>query len=115
MLKQRDAIGQLIAVAPVAFVQGRALIEAQQRLAVFDLHLVEQIVRGLVLDHDGEVSHLTRELQRDRIDRFLDELAKALARHGFAALLRPSWLPLDGLRGLWRAIRLTGLVTKPVR
>ena len=50
MLEQRDAIGQLVAVAPAALVERRALVQAEQDVVVVHLHLVEQLVRRLVLD-----------------------------------------------------------------
>src|SRR5688500_6684665 len=88
MLEERDAIGQGIAVSPAALVQRRSLIQAEQRARVVDIHFVEQLVGRLVLDDDGEVAHLPRELQGNRVDRFLDELAKIFAGHERPRFLR---------------------------
>ncbi len=113
MLKQRDAIGKLVAVAPAAFVERRPLVEAEQGIALFDFHFVEQIVGRLVLDHDREIAYLPRELQRNRVDRFLDEFAELLDRHRFATL-RATFLAIC-LCCRHDRVLLTGLVTMPVR
>ena len=95
------------------------MIEAEQRVAVFDLHFVEQLSRRLVFDDEADVAHVTRESLGNGIDRFFDELAKMLLRHGRLAFLAPALSEeasfLEGGLARSTALRLTGFVTTPVR
>src|SRR5688572_7721946 len=80
-LEQGDAIRQLIAVLR-ALGERRALIQAEQDVFVrVHLELVEQLLRRLILDHDGEVFHLASKPCGNRVDGLLDQLTKVFGRH----------------------------------
>src|SRR5215471_4272804 len=81
-LKEQDAIGQRIPVAPLPFGQRNALIQTQQRAAGFDLHLVEQRRLRLVLDDNRDVALRVAKPPGNRRERFSDELFEWFAAHG---------------------------------
>src|SRR6266480_3871570 len=80
-LEQRDAVRQGVAIAPRPFRQRRSLIQAVEGVGRLDLHLLEQFLARLVLDHYGDVLHLAAEARRNEFNRFSDELFELLARH----------------------------------
>ena len=73
-LKERDLVGQHVAVRPLALGQRRALIEPEQRVGRLDLDLGQLLGRRLVFDHDGDVLHRVPKSLRDRLERFVDQL-----------------------------------------
>src|SRR5215208_3422055 len=99
-LIQRDAVRQGVAVAPLSLGERHALIQAKHRIRRLDLHLREELRRGVILDDDGKVAHLASEATRNRVDRLFDEGLELVSRHrGFllATLGAPA---LAGARGL---------------
>ena len=124
ILKQRDAVGQLIAVPPAALIERRSLVQAQQGFALVDVHFVEQVIRRLVLDNDREIAHLPRELERDGVDGFFEQLAEIFLGHGrlafVAALAAETLFAATGFRvaattAFAADLILTGFVPKPNR
>ncbi len=65
-LEDLDAVGHLLLAAPASARSAARPIEAEQRVGRRDLHLVEQLLRRLVLDDDRDVPHLLAEPLRDR-------------------------------------------------
>src|SRR4051812_20870428 len=93
LLEQDDSIGQRVSVVPVPFGERRALVETEERVGRFDVHLAEQRGRRVVLDDDRDVAHRVAEPLRDRGQRVRHVAFELAARHrrrdGFApAFLR---------------------------
>ena len=86
-LEQRDAVGQLVAVIPAPLGERRALVEAEQRVRRLDLHLVEQLVRRLVLDDDAR-----RCAPRARTARGMVSIASSTSSRNSLACHRLAWL-----------------------
>lgn len=80
-LVKGNAIGQGVPEAGGALGQRRALVQPEQCFARLDLHLLEHVVRGLILDDDGEVLYGVAELSRNRRDGVVDEALEPFSLH----------------------------------
>ena len=68
-------------MAPLPLGERHALIQTEQRVVRLHLHLVEQVRRRLVFDHDRDVAHLAREARGMVSIASATSALKCFARH----------------------------------
>src|SRR6185369_8342956 len=85
-LEEQDAIRERVSIIPATLGQGRSLVQPEKRPSGFDLHLLEQLSVGLVLDDNRDVDHRVAKASRNRRQRFSDELFEWFSAHGW-----PPW------------------------
>src|SRR3954469_20341373 len=81
LLVDRNAVRQVVAERPGSLGQRRAVVETEERVAVLDLHLCQQLRRRFVFDDYRDVAHFLAKAPGNLLQRVFDQFFKPVSRH----------------------------------
>ena len=78
LLKDENDVRRVVAVIGTPFVQGNAVVKAEQVPGGTEVHVGDNLGRGEILDQDGHVFDPFAEILGQAVDRFGDQFLEPL-------------------------------------